>query len=130
MYFKDAIDAFNRNDYRLTVLSSQATCEKAAKAIIAIYRVPSWSHDPSIELLDLLNDLPKDLKEDIVKLADLVHKIAPEHSRATYSEPSKSLTPWDLYDKQYAQKTLERANEAIKIMSKILKTLNIKLNGE
>ena len=49
-YLKDAEDAYRRGDYRGTVASSQLSTENAAKAVIAFFRIPSWSHDPAPEL--------------------------------------------------------------------------------
>ena len=49
-YLKEAEEAYKRKDYRSTVASSQLSVENSAKAVIAFFRVPSWSHDPSHEL--------------------------------------------------------------------------------
>jgi len=53
-YLADAEGAYGREDYRTTVASSQLAVENAAKAVISAYRIPSWSHDPSHELRDLI----------------------------------------------------------------------------
>lgn len=55
-YLKDAEEAFKRNDWRTVVASSQLCAESAAKAVIAFFKIPSWSHDPSPELIDILNN--------------------------------------------------------------------------
>ncbi|MCC6065763.1 MAG: HEPN domain-containing protein, partial [Thermofilum sp.] len=52
-YLADAEGAFERGDFRGTVASSQLAAENAAKAVVAVYRVPSWSHDPSHELREV-----------------------------------------------------------------------------
>ena len=52
-FLKEAEDAFRRRDFRGVVASSQLAVENATKAVIAVYRVPSWSHDPSPELKEL-----------------------------------------------------------------------------
>jgi len=61
-YLTDAEDAFKRGDFRGTVASSQLAVENAAKAVVAVYRVPSWSHDPSHELREVTALLPASLK--------------------------------------------------------------------
>ncbi|MCG2892951.1 MAG: HEPN domain-containing protein [Vulcanisaeta sp.] len=40
-YLGDANEAFNRGDWRGTVANAQLSAENAAKAVIAVYRVPS-----------------------------------------------------------------------------------------
>lgn len=54
-YLRDAEDALKRGDYRGAVVSSQLSAENSAKAIIALFRIPSWSHDPSHELRQILD---------------------------------------------------------------------------
>lgn len=124
-YLEEAREAFNRHDYRLTVASSQLCVENAAKAVIAIYRTPSWSHDPSNELLEVTEQLPQHLRTHARELAEIARTLAPEHGRSTYGEPLRGLTPWEIYTKDEAAKALEMAKKALKLMEKILKGLNI-----
>jgi len=51
-YLKSA-EAFNRKDYRATVAESQLAVENFAKAVIAFFRIPSWSHNLAPELKEL-----------------------------------------------------------------------------
>ncbi len=83
MYLSEAEQAYEGVNYRGTVESSQLAAENAAKAIVAVYRVPSWSHDPSQELLEVSNSFPPNLKESASTLATLAHDLAPEHGRVT-----------------------------------------------
>lgn len=57
-FLKEAKQRFSKKDYRGTVESAQLATENAEKTIIATYRIPSWSHDPSAELMELLNKFP------------------------------------------------------------------------
>ncbi len=43
--------------------------ENFAKAIIAIYQVPTWSHDPSNQLMGIINQLPGEVRELVIELA-------------------------------------------------------------
>jgi len=61
-YLEEAEEAYKRRDFRMTVASSQLCVENAAKAVIAVYRVPSWSHDPSSELREVAQQLPEDIR--------------------------------------------------------------------
>ena len=122
-YLNDAENAYNRRDWRFCVASAQMAVENAAKTLISIHRIPSWSHDPSRELLELIDKFPKEYKEEIEELANYAHILAPEYARTSYGDPILGLTPWELYNEEYARKCLEIAKKAIKIMKKIIKTL-------
>jgi len=127
-YLMEAEEAFKRKDYRNTVASSQLSAENSAKAIIALFRIPSWSHDPSHELLDVLPTLPSDLRKLAEELADIAKRLAPEHGRATYGEPLRGLTPWDIYDEESASEALSKARRAREIMETILRELHESLD--
>jgi len=124
-YLAEAEEAFKRGDYRGTVASSQLSVENSAKAVIAFFRTPSWSHDPSYELLDISPLLPSDLRNLAEELAEIAGKLAPEHGRSTYGEPLRGLTPWDIYDKESAAEALSKARRAEEIMVLILEKLGV-----
>jgi Uncharacterized conserved protein related to C-terminal domain of eukaryotic chaperone, SACSIN len=124
-YLRDANEAFNRGDWRDTVANAQLSAENAAKAVIAVYRVPSWSHDPSGELQELVDRMPRELADLVIELANIAKRLAPEHGRSTYGEPSMGLTPWDIYTQGDAENALGMAKRAVEIMKTILRTLGI-----
>ncbi|KUO79365.1 MAG: HEPN domain-containing protein [Vulcanisaeta sp.] len=124
-YLRDANEAFNRGDWRGTVANAQLSAENAAKAVIAVYRVPSWSHDPSGELQELVDRMPRELADLVIELANIAKRLAPEHGRSTYGEPSMGLTPWDIYTQGDAENALGMAKRAVEIMKAILRTLGI-----
>jgi HEPN domain-containing protein len=124
-YLRDANEAFNRGDWRGTVANAQLSAENAAKAVIAVYRVPSWSHDPSGELKELVDRMPRELADLVIELANIAKRLAPEHGRSTYGEPSMGLTPWDIYTQGDAENALGMAKRAVEIMKAILRTLGI-----
>ncbi len=124
-YLRDANEAFNRGDWRGTVANAQLSAENAAKAVIAVYRVPSWSHDPSGELQELVDRMPRELADLVIELANIAKRLAPEHGRSTYGEPSMGLTPWDIYTQGDAENALGMAKRAVEIMKTILRTLGI-----
>jgi len=108
---------------RGTVASSQLSTENAAKAVIAFFRIPSWSHDPAPELRELLNEFLMHTRELVEELADIAESLAPEHGRATYGEPLRGLTPWDIYNKEDADRALNSARRATALSRRILKEL-------
>lgn len=126
-YLKEAKRAYDRGDWRDTVANAQLAAENAAKAIIAIYRAPSWTHDPYYELLDILDNLPEDVRERAREVAEIAHTLAPEHGRTTYGEPARGLTPWELYTREDAEKALKLAQKAIENLDRILKRLSIEM---
>ena len=123
LYLMDAENAFKRGDFRAVVASSQLSAENAAKAVIAVFRVPSWSHDPSPELRELRNRVPEAVRGLLDELADIAEELAPEHGRATYGEPTRALTPWDIYDEGDARRALERARRALANARAVLRAL-------
>lgn len=125
-YLADAEDAFKRGDFRGTVAASQLAAENAAKAVVAVYRVPSWSHDPSHELREAAAQMPASLKPLAEELASMAELLAPEHGRATYGEPTRGLTPWELYTREDAETALQRAKKAVELANTILKKLEIR----
>ena len=123
LYLKDAESALERGDFRAVVASSQLSAENAAKAVIAVFRVPSWSHDPSPELRELREQVPEAVRALLDELADIAEELAPEHGRTTYGEPTRGLTPWDIYSEEDARRALERARRALANARVILKAL-------
>ena len=122
-YLLDGEDAYKRGDYRGVVASSQVVAENAAKAVIAIYRVPSWTYDPSHELLELTTQMPRELEPLVLELAEIARSLAPEHGRAVYGELSRGLTPWDIYSREDAESALNRARRAVELARIILREL-------
>jgi len=122
-YLADAENAYERGDLRGTVAASQLAAENAAKAVIAVYRIPSWSHDPSHELREVAEQIPPSAKALAEELASIAELLAPEHGRATYGEPTRGLTPWEIYGREDAEKALQRARRAVELANTILKEL-------
>jgi HEPN domain-containing protein len=124
-FLKEAEDAFRRRDFRGVVASSQLAVENATKAVIAVYRVPSWSHDPSPELKELTKQVPIGLRQLIEELAEVVRVLAPEHGRVTYEEPTRGLTPWEIYKEKDAETALGYARRALELAKIILRELKV-----
>ncbi len=124
-HLSEAEEAYRRRDFRGTVLSSQLAVENSAKAVIAFFRVPSWSHDPSHELRELLEEIPEEVRGLAEELSELSSTLAPEHGRATYGEPERSLTPWEIYGEEEAREALEYARRSLENALAILGGLGI-----
>jgi len=115
--------AFTLNDWVAVVSSAQLAVENFAKAVIAVFEVPTWSHDPSSQLLRLLSKAPSHLSSRLAELATLASEVAPEHGRAAYGEPSRGLTPADIYRKEHAADMLSKARRAKALAEEVLSGL-------
>ena len=114
-------------DWVGAVSSSQMAVENFAKAVIAVFEVPTWSHDPSNQLKSLVERLPAGLAEDVWELAVAAREMAPEHGRSTYGEPSAGLTPADIYREEHGADALEKAGKARVIVERVLNRLKVKV---
>ncbi len=110
-------------DWVGVVQASQLAAENAAKAIIAHFYIPSWTHDPSGELRAISDKIPARFKKDIDRLIEIVSTLAPEHGRTSYGIPTERVTPGQLYDKEKAENAFNIAREAASISRRILKHL-------
>ncbi|MEM3108926.1 MAG: DNA-binding protein [Candidatus Bathyarchaeia archaeon] len=100
--------------------------ENFAKAVIAVFEVPTWSHDPSNQLNDLMGKLPIDVVDDAGMLGGLARAMAPEHGRSTYGEPSAGLAPSDIYEEDHALNALKSAKKAGEIAERLLNRSNVR----
>jgi HEPN domain-containing protein len=122
-FLEEAEKAWSSGDWRRVVESSQLASENAAKSVIAIYRIPSWSHDPYEELVEISLDLNPKYRKPISRLAEIAHELAPEHGRVIYGEPGRGVTPWDLYSREDAENALDKAREAVKTAKNLITLL-------
>lgn len=118
---------FSLRDWAGTISASQLAVENFAKAVIAFFEVPTWSHDPSNQLNGLIEKVPSDIRGAVKELTSLVREIAPEHGRSSYGEPSAGLVPSDIYKEDHAAKAVRDAEKARQITERVLKRLNIRL---
>ena len=129
-HLERARKALSRADFADTVSEAQLSIENAAKAVISCFQIPSWSHDPSEELKDIIEDnksrilnlLGPDFPRILEELADSAHTVAPEHGRATYGDVQRRVPPWELYSEQDARKVLEKAERACGAARRFIKS--------
>ncbi|MFQ6074636.1 MAG: DNA-binding protein [Candidatus Bathyarchaeia archaeon] len=114
--------------YPLTVSFSQLAAENAAKAVTSIFRVTSWSHYPSRELLEAYEEQKEDLRgknlpdaeRKIRRLAEIADALVPEHGRSTYRELEARRLPDQIYDRADADEALRMAEEAVSVARTIV----------
>lgn len=118
---------FSLRDWVGTVSGSQLAVENFAKAVIATFEVPTWSHDPSNQLNSLIERLPSDMIDEVKELAASAREMAPEHGRSSYGEPSAGLVPSDIYREDHASNALKKGRKAREIAERVLNRLNVRL---
>ncbi|MBS7249908.1 MAG: HEPN domain-containing protein [Candidatus Freyarchaeota archaeon] len=127
-YLERAEEASKRGDHLAVISNSQLSVENSAKAVISCFRIPSWSHDPSSELLEVTeNNRDKIEKRTGVNvyhalstLASYSSNLAPEHGRMSYGDPNLRIPPWNLANAQRAKEALSYARESVEIAKKFI----------
>ncbi|RLF13320.1 MAG: DNA-binding protein [Thermoprotei archaeon] len=122
-HLQAALKRLKSRDWAGAVEASQLTAENAAKAVIAHSMMPSWSHDPSDELLEAAESLPRSLKRAVKALAAITRRLPPEHGRTSYGLPEERLTPSALYNPEKARRAVKSAKGALNLAKRILAEL-------
>jgi len=114
--------SFPTKDHRAVVQNAQLCIELSAKAVIAYYEEPAWTHDPSEELLKILEEHGEEIAEmlgseveSLYTLAEDAGVAAPWHARSAYgmrNEDGIWLPAVDVCSKEAAKNLLERASRA------------------
>lgn len=123
--FSRAGGLLNLKDWAGSVRFSQPAVESFTKALVAVFKVPIWGHGPSGQLLGLRDKFPEEYVKEINEIADMTRTLAPEHSRSTYGEPSRGLTPADIYSEAHAIDAFNKAKKAREVARKVLEALKI-----
>lgn len=126
---KDSKKLLRDKLYHWSVLSAQLSVENSAKAIISCFKIPSWLHDPSIELEDTINEHMKDILnifggemiEALKRLENAASELAPEHGRTTYGLIERRILPSKIYDETKASRAASLAEEAYKTAKTFIK---------
>ena len=128
-YLERARKALALGDFADTMGEAQLSVENSAKAVISCFQIPSWSHDPSEELLDVIKYnqlsiielLGEEFLRRLIELAEKVHVIAPEHGRSTYGDVERRIPPWRIYSEEDARKGLNYAEDAYEVAENFVK---------
>ena len=115
--------------YHWSVLSAQLSVENSAKAVISCFRTPSWVHDPSTELEDIINEQKEKIAgkvgEHVVArlktLSDAAAELAPERGKATYGLIERRVPPSDIYDQTSATRALDLAEQSYETAQRFVK---------
>jgi len=122
-HLKRAENLFSIRDWAGTISASQLAVENFTKAVIALFEVPTWGHDPSSQLDSLKDRIQSEFRGVARDLSLIASEIAPEHGRASYGEPATGMTPNDIYREEHASDALNKARRAHEISAQILKEI-------
>jgi len=104
-----------------TVRYCQECVEIAVKAVLRLVGIEyPKSHDPSAELQLFSERFPEWFKAQIPKLAEATRLLAKTRGLAFYGDEERGLTPEDIFDFDYARKTLEEAKLQVDLCLKLL----------
>jgi HEPN domain-containing protein len=114
-HLKETEEAHLRNDYPEVVHHAQLCVENAAKAIISLFFIPSWSHDPSRELRECTKDLglPDNLRGKIDSLGEYTSVLAPEHGSTNYG--TVAHLPEEIYKREDAERALRYTRDGLQV---------------
>ena len=114
-FLKEAEQDFGLKRWRSCVDNSQLSVENAGKAIIAIFAPVEKTHDPSLQLKRIIEkaDIPDvSLKPQLEKTLPLFGELGFEqHFLSEYGKEEEFQTPWELFGKEDAAKSLQIARE-------------------
>jgi HEPN domain-containing protein len=108
---------------RSCVDNAQLSIENSVKAVLAVFGPVGKTHDPWLELQDLLKEgsaIPSGLREAASELAALAAKFGTkEHFLTDYGDESRFLSPWKLFDEEDAREAKETAERCFVLSKEI-----------
>jgi HEPN domain-containing protein len=118
-------------DFRATVQNSQLVVELSAKGVIACFGEPEWSHDPSRQLLNIVDAnrkgieklLDSEMINELKRLAQDTKDTAPWHGRAVYGRKTRDgrwVSAVDVCTEDKALWALELAERSFKTVSEFI----------
>lgn len=109
--------------FRSCVDNAQLSIENSAKAVLAFWGPVGKTHDPWLQLRDLLKKesvIPSSLHEAANELAGLAAKFGTkEHFLTDYGDESQFLSPWKIFDEKDAQEAKETAERCFVLSKEI-----------
>jgi len=126
-FLRSAEDNLPLKHFTIVVHSAQLCIELSAKAVIAFYEEPSWTHDPSEQLSRILEERGEELAEmveDLFTLAEDAKVALPWHGWSTYGKRTEDgawIAAVDACTQEVAQDLLERARRSHEMAMKFFR---------
>lgn len=126
---------FNEKDWRGTVQNAQLAIELSAKAMIALFEEPNWTHSPDEQLKGIIESRRKALGsmfsssflDGLLYVAEDIEVAAPWHGWSVYGRERDNGTGWipavDLCTREAAEDLLSRAKRTVSTTERFLETL-------
>ncbi|HID91389.1 TPA: HEPN domain-containing protein [Candidatus Bathyarchaeota archaeon] len=100
---------------------AQQAIENAAKSVIAVFKPPSWVHNPAPELRGILQTHAKiisrasSLEGRLRGLAEIAEEAAPHHAISSYGDVRGMVTPAEVYREGQVKELVDKAERAVAI---------------
>lgn len=126
-FLKSAQALYQQNFWRGCIQNAQGCVELSAKAIISLFDEPQWTHDPSEQLIlvveKFLSNIEIDEKAKITDLAQASKELAPWHGKTVYGEFVNNtwLSATELATEEKAKMALNLAQKCLQIAQDFLK---------
>jgi len=125
-FLKEAEEDFTLKRWRSCVDNSQLVVENAGKAIIAIFMPVERTHDPSVQLKQIIekSDIGDvELKAELENYLPLFGELGIEHHfLSDYGKEEELQTPWELFDEDDARESLQIARKCYSIATKFYRS--------
>ena len=127
-HLETAERSFNIGLYPVAVHYAQLSIENSTKAIIALFKPPTWSHRPGGELLKLIEERKelKKYKNFLEELSRVVDEVSKHHGLTTYGDIESLKTPKEIYTREEAKKLVLKAKEILQKTRQIINDLSIR----
>jgi HEPN domain-containing protein len=124
-FLKLAKIAFESGLYRGCIQNAQGCVELSAKAIISLFEEPKWTHDPSGQLISVVENFLSEIegRERILEVAQASKELAPWHGKSVYGEFTNDswLSAREIATEEKAKWALGLAERCFKIGQEFLK---------
>lgn len=109
--------------WRSCVDNSQLAIENAGKAVLALFQVPSKTHEPAQQIALILKEqkLPENIHRVVQEmLPDLLTFGKREHFLTDYGDETTYTLPWDLFNRDSAESAVEVASRSLKMAKNVV----------
>lgn len=124
-FLKEAEEDVKLGRWRSCVDNAQLAVENSGKAILCIFGPLEKTHEPSLQLKRLLKQrrIPEKLISRIEEIIPLLGELgSDEHFLTDYGDEESSLSPWELFSKEDADKAIKIARRCLKNTKGVCKT--------
>lgn len=123
-FLKEAEEDFRQKRWRSCVGNSQMSLENAGKAVISLFKPVEKTHEPIRQIKELIergllneSDCPEISFDELVETFSALGE--EEHFRSDYGDEAKKILPWDIYDEDFATKSIVAARGGFGLAKKI-----------